>query len=274
MDIQKIHEQVLLPEVRVRTARSGGSGTVIWSQPSAEDKRHSNTYVLTCHHVIEDAITVRSEWDSRLGRERKQEFRNLVSVEFFDYESVPHGRRPVSSSVDAEVVAYDKSHDLAILKLRMVKAAPYVAGLFPLSETEDLRIGSSTVTVGCALGHDPIVTEGHITHMGDEMDYKLYWMSSAALLFGNSGGACFAADKKGDFKFVGVPSRVDIVGWGSPVTHLGYIAPIPRIREFLTEQGYEFLDVDSGKTEKQCADARAAKDEDEKRRMLVEGNRG
>ena len=273
MNIDKIYGQVLLPEVRVRTGTAGGSGTVIWSQPG-ENQRAHNTYVLTCAHVIEDAITVRSEWDSRLGRERKQEFRNLVTVEFFDYESVPHGRRPVSSSVDAEVVAYDRSHDLAILKLRMVKAVPNVAQLYPTAGVEGLRIGSETVTVGCALGHDPIVTEGHITHMGDEMDYKLYWMSSATMLFGNSGGACFALDADGNYRLVGVPSRVDVIGWGAPVTHLGYIAPITRIREFMEEQGYEFLDPDSGKTEAQCARERAETEEDEKHRLMVEGARG
>ena len=274
MDIDKIHAQVLRPEVRVRTAKDGGSGTVIWSAPDPLDLRHHSTFVLTCWHVIEDALTVRNEWDSRLGRERKQEFRQLVSVEFFDYDAVPHGRRPVSSTVDAEVVAYDKAHDMAILKLRMINVAPYVAALVPLADTELLRIGSPTVTVGCAMGHDPIVTEGHITHMGDEIDFKLYWMSSALSLFGNSGGACFAENDDGDYRMVGIPSRIDVIGWNSPITHLGYISPISRIREFLDEQGYGFLDPDSGKTEESCAEERAEREDQEKRRMIVEGARG
>lgn len=277
MDIDKVQTQVLYPEVRVRAARAGGSGTIIYSKPKEDNPKQFSSYAITCHHVIEEAITVRQEWDPKVGREKKTEFRQLVTVELFDYESVPHGNRPVNSSVDAEVVAYDKPHDMALLKLRSNKEVPYVAELFPKDLTESLRIGSPTITVGCALLHDPVVTDGHITHMGDEIDYKLYWMSSALSLFGNSGGAVFSNDKEGetgDYKFVGIPSRIDVIGWGQPVTHLGYFSPVTRVREFLEEQMYEFIDPSSGKTEAECEKNRKERADDEKRRLMVEGARG
>ena len=277
VDIEKVHTQILYPEVRVKTSKAGGSGTILYSALSAENPGEFVTYAITCHHVIEEAITVRSEWDPRVGRERKQEFRQLVTVEFFDYAAVPHGHRPVNFSVDGEVVAYDKTHDMALLKLRMIKPVAYVAKLFPKDQTDNLRIGSDTVTVGCALLHDPIVTEGQITHMGDEIDYKIYWMSSALSLFGNSGGAVFSTDGEngtGDYCFIGIPSRIDVIGWGTPVTHLGYFSPVTRVREFLDEQLYQFMDSDSGKTEAECIRLRKDREEEEKRRLNIEGARG
>lgn len=247
MKVQKLHKDVLYPQVRVRTAKAGGSGTVIYSD---KGKRGFSTFILTCHHVIEGALSVKKEYDPRVGMDRKKEYRQVVGVEFFDYESVPHGRRPVSNSVDADIMAYDKTHDMALLKLRMATKANYVAKLLPEDEIEDVKVGDKSYAVGCALLHDPILTEGMITHMGDEIDYNDYWMSSAQIIFGNSGGAMFRPDSE-DYYFIGVPSRIDVAGWADPITHLGYFSPISRVYEFIRNEHYEFI-VDSAFTEERC----------------------
>lgn len=269
VSLKELHEQVLYTQVRIIVKGSkgavGGSGTIIYSK---EGKRGYSTYVLTCYHVIEEAISVRKEYDPKIGRDRKFEYRQVVTVELFDYKSVPHGRRPVSSSVDADIVAYDKTHDLALLKLRTVNKMPYVANLLPLEAESKLVIGTPCYAVGCALLHDPILTQGIITHIGDEIDYKDYWMSSAQIIFGNSGGAVFVF-LDGKYYFVGVPSRIDIVGWGSPVTHLGYFTPVHRVYEFLKEQMFDFI-YDSKKTEEECeAERRKIKEAAEKRVLVA-----
>jgi len=247
MELEKLHQEVLYTQVRVKVAGVGGSGTIIYS---AEGKRGYSTYAITCHHVIEKALTVKKEYDPRVGMDRKKEYRQVVNVEFFEYDAVPHGRRPVSNSVDAEIVAYDKTHDMALLKLRMVTPAPHIAKLLPEDDIEKVWIGDKTYAVGCALLHDPILTEGMITHMGDEIDYNDYWMSSAQIIFGNSGGAMFRPNEEGYF-FIGIPSRIDVAGWSDPITHLGYFSPIGRVYKFIKDEHFEFI-VDSEFTEAQC----------------------
>ena len=270
-DIDALHEQVLFSQVRVKTSSAGGSGTIIYSQASAVGLVTFNTYAITCHHVIEDAITVKDEWDPKVGRQRKREVRQLVTVEFFDWSNVAHGNRPLNYSADAEIMAYDKDHDMAILRLRTIKKAPYVAMLMQDGEQRALRIGSRVVAVGSALLHDPVLTEGIITHFGDEIDGKLYWMSNAQIIFGNSGGAVFHAVTPHNYAFIGIPSRVAITGWGqTPITHLGYFSPISRIHEFFREQTFQFLSPGSGKSEADCEEERRAIREREERKLVVE----
>lgn len=184
-DLSKLHREVLWPQVRIKAEKAGGSGTIIYST----DK---STFALSCDHVISEAVKVRKEWDSKLTREAKKEYRQVVTVEFFDYENSPHGHRPITYTVDGDIVAYDKPHDMALIKLRVKKPYPYVAKLLPLNEVERIQIGTPVHAVGAALLHDPILTTGIVTHMGDEIDYKDYWMSNANIIFGN----CITGDSR------------------------------------------------------------------------------
>lgn len=268
MDIRKLHEQVLFPQVRVKTQKAGGSGTIIYSAPSEDGTTH--TYALTCHHVVDEAISVKNEWDSKVGRERKREFRQLVTVEFFDWSNVVHGHRPLNYSCDAEIMAYDKDHDMALLRLRTIKPAEYVAKVMAPGDDRAMQIGSPVVAVGCALLHDPVLTEGIVTHFGDEIDGKLYWMSNAQIIFGNSGGAMFATGKNADYEFIGIPSRIAISGWSSPITHMGYFSPVTRVHEFFDEQTYQFLTPGSSATEKSCEEERKRIKEREERKLVME----
>ena len=54
------HEQMFYPTVRVRTNKSGGSGTVVYS------KKHDGeayTYVVTNHHVVDNCIKIVKKWN-------------------------------------------------------------------------------------------------------------------------------------------------------------------------------------------------------------------
>lgn len=258
MDLRK---EVLYSQVRVRTHQAGGSGTIIYS-------KDDSTYILTCHHVVDTVISVKKEWDSKLGRDRKREFRQIVNCEFFDYENMPHGHRPINYSLDADLIAWDRDHDMALLKLRTLKPSKYTAQLPKLEDIVNFDVGSKLVAVGCALGHDPILTEGIITHQGDEIDFKDYWMGNAQIIFGNSGGAVFSP-LDGSYQFVGVPSRVAISGW-SAVTHIGYFSPISRVYKFFDEQLYHFLIPGHSHTEADCTKERKKLQEEENRKSRDE----
>lgn len=262
-DISALHRQVLYTQVRVRTDKAGGSGTVVWSQKAGD---FYSTYVLTCHHVIDSALMVTTEWDSLLQRDRKQEKRSPVMVEFFNWAGVPHGKPPLTIGSLADIVAYNAKHDMALLHLKLAQP-PIVAQSLSPGRIKEVVIGTSAVAVGCALLHDPILTTGIVTHQGDIIDYADYWMSNAQIIFGNSGGGMFVqlAD---NYFFVGIPSRVAVTGWSNAVTHLGYFSPINRIYDFYREQVFDFLTPGSLRTEAQCAADRDAKRKLEDRKQL------
>ena len=157
-------DAVLQSQVRVRTPDSGGSGTVIYSKKT--DDGFFSTYAITCWHVVDSAVTLEEKWDSLLQRDRKQEMKQPVSVEFFRWDAVPHGRSPLTSGTLADVVAYDQSHDMALLHLRLA-TQPMVAKMLPPDRITSVTVLSPVVAVGCALGHDPIMTTGTVTHLGD-----------------------------------------------------------------------------------------------------------
>ena len=258
----KLHKQVLWSQVRVRTQTAGGSGTVIYSE-KGEDGYYS-TLIITCQHVISDAVKIESKWDSLLKKERKMEIIQPVVVEFFDWEGVPPGKSPLTSGATAHIVAYSEKHDMALIQLRL-KEKPPTALLLPRARIEDVAIGSPTWAVGCALGHDPVLTQGIVTHQGDIVGEVDFWMSSAQIIFGNSGGGMFF--ESDEYYFIGIPSLVSVSGWGNAITHMGYFSPVSRLYTFLDEQIFDFLIPGSEKTEQGCADERKAKrkHEEEKR---------
>jgi S1-C subfamily serine protease len=261
--LDRLHRAVLFTTVRVRTAQVGGSGTVIYSRPREKGGKDYSTFVLSCHHVIEDAITLKREWNALAGKELKREYRQRVQVEIFDY--LPSTAVDTTRTYEADILAYDKDHDMALLRLATARQMEYVAKLYPKGAEDNLRVGMKVYAVGATLGHDPIITEGAITHRGDIIDYKDYMMSSAAICYGNSGGAVFLADT---FEFIGIPSRVAVVGWGVPISHMGYFSPVHRLYQFLDEQMFEFI-YDDSVTEADCEKGRKEKRDLEERKLQV-----
>lgn len=234
MDLEALHDHVLKPCVRVRTRRAGGSGTVIYS---AEGEDGHSTYVLTNHHVVEDAIRVVEKWDPILQRNAKRDERDLVEVHFFTYRW--SSRVVGANTIEAEIMAYDRDEDLALLKLRGTDPVPGVAKLFPRGEERRLRVGERILTVGCGLGEPPVLTDGFISVFGREIDGREYWLITSPAIYGNSGGGTFLETGE----FVGVPSRIAVTGLlgQTAVTHLAYIAPITRVYEFLENQRFRFI---------------------------------
>jgi S1-C subfamily serine protease len=224
------HEKMIYPVVRVTEGRSAGSGTVIYCQ--AKDGKY-DTYVLTNHHVIADAITVTEEWSPIEKKDVKTERRSVVYVEIFQYRdlSVPVG----TLKIEADVVAYSRNEDMALIKLRSDKCIDHVADLAP--EKSQRYILDVTYAVGCSLAFPPLPTAGIITRLNMLIDSLPFHMSSAQIIYGNSGGAMFNADRE----LIGIPSRGMVAGWGTPVTHMGFFIPIDRFYAWAKKEEYDFL---------------------------------
>lgn len=263
---EKEHKEMLYPAVRVRTEKAGGSGTIIYSREIPGKTEEFETYILTNHHVIEDAVQFKKRWDAIAKREKVAENRQTVQVEIFEYK---YGSTIVGSSAfDADIVAWDKDHDLALLKLRTIKAFKYIAKLFPAGKEEEVKLFAPSYAVGCSLGHSPIPSTGMITGKNDEIDNKSFWMSSAQIIFGNSGGSMYL---KESHEFIGVPARVSgyMAGFNMDVvTHMGLFIPITRVYEFLLEQYYQFI-YDKKYSSKTCEDLRKKKQAIEEKKILL-----
>jgi len=237
MDIQELHEKILYPVVRVRTLKAGGSGTIIYSKPDKQNKYES--FVITCAHVIDDAISIKREWDSFLKRKIEKEFTEQVQVEIFDY--VDLSKVNSSNAIRADIIAYDKLVDIAILKLDSPKPCPYIAKLIDKDKIDSPRLFMDAYASGCSLGHDPICNQGQITYLNEKIENKQYLMSNCSSIFGNSGGALFLADTG---EQVGITARISSIqlGFGFDIiTWMGFSIAPQEIYKFIDEQELKFL---------------------------------
>jgi len=265
-EIKSEHEDMIYPVVRVRYERVGGSGLVIYSKPTPENKSVYETYVLTCHHVIEDAIKFIEEWSPLAGRNVKTEDRAEVQVEIFEYEGL--SRLVGGTTYNAEIMAWDKQLDIALLKIKSQRKVEYIAKMYPKGKGDKIYLGMPVCSVGCSLGHEPIINYGTLTGKHDRMENKEYWMSTANIIFGNSGGAEFLKDTH---EYIGITARVSGVNLGFSVdiiTWMGFFVPITSIYKFIDKQLFMFL-YDSNYTSKQCAEMRKKKRKEEERKLYL-----
>lgn len=261
LEIETLHEKFLYPTVLVRSKEAGGSGTVLFSKKTDRSGEECATFVLTNAHVVDSSVQYKTEWDNFAKKEIKKEIKSPVDVHFFKYKY--QSQQIGTFSVTAKIVAFNKEEDLALLKLDDPNPAKYVAKLYPRDKLNELRIFDKVICVGAGLGHPVFPTHGEITSlMGPEdlIENKQYMMTSAASIFGNSGGALYL---KRTQELLGVPSRISValVGFGgSPISHMSYSIPFTRIYQFLEDNCFHFV-YDSNYTESQCEDLRKQKEE-------------
>jgi len=239
MTRQELHEKILYPVVRVRTDKAGGSGTVIYSQPDPKNPEEFLNFVMTCQHVIDDAITTKKDWDSLLKKEIKKEFTKLVTVEVFDY--VYMSKVNSTNSYRAEILAYDKHKDIAILKVLSPKKFDYTVKIIPREEIPNLKLFTDVYACGCSLGHEPFANWGQITFLNEDIENQPYLMNNASSIFGNSGGALFLAENGYQ---IGISARITglQLGFGFDViTWMGFAIHPDTIYKFFDEQELKFL---------------------------------
>ena len=237
------HEAYIYPVVRVTYGNSGGSGTIIYSKEIEVGKY--STYILTNYHVIENAITITEEWDSILAKKIPIERRNVVYIEQFKYHniSIPVG----TMRIEADIKIYNKIEDIALLKLRYDELIKTIAKLPKTEEDYKYYVLNESIAVGCSLLFPPLPTVGVITRVGFLIESLPYDMSSAQIIYGNSGGAMF----KSNGILIGMPSKIAVTGWiGLPITHMGLFIPINRVYEYFKEEHYNFIfDLDINEKE-------------------------
>jgi S1-C subfamily serine protease len=239
LNVEELHKRILYPVVRIRTAKAGGSGTVIYSKPDPDNKDEYQTFVMTCAHVVDDAISTKKEWDSLLKKKIEKEITEQVQVEIFDY--VYLSRVNSSNAFKADIIAYDKAQDIAVLKLDSPKPYAYVATIIPREKIKDVKLFTPAYASGCSLGHEPFANAGQITFLSEMIENRLYWMTNCSSIFGNSGGAIFLADTG---EQVGITARISgiQIGFGMDIiTWMGFSVAPQRIYEFFDEQELMFL---------------------------------
>lgn len=258
-------EKTLYSSCRVRADRARGSATIVASLP-LENKYE--TYAFTNHHVVEENIKVKKEYDPLVGKEVPRELKSVVEVDFPRFK----GDRVLGyNSVQADILLYDKHQDIALLRFRDVAQYP-AAVLIPKKDVERLQFLQTILTIGAALGEHPIGTLGLLSGMQIEIDNFEYWISTAQSIFGNSGGGVFA-ELDGVWYFLGIPSRIAVLPIGfsqQAITHMGYFVPPHRIHKWLEDTHYQYL-YDTNFTKAQCDKAREAKKAEEMRKLLLSG---
>ena len=237
MNQKDLHDKVLYPVTRVKTGKAGGSGVLVYSEPDPNDETKYVNIVLTCQHVIDSAISVKDEWDSLLKREIKKDIMEEISVEIFDYDG---SKISSANSSQAEIIAYDKGHDLAAVKLHNSRPMDYVATIYPKDELDQLQMFDEVWTSGCSLLHDPFSNKGELTYLREMIDQKSYIMYNAPSIFGNSGGGVF----HGNGTLLGLCSRITNIqlGFGIDVmTWMGFGTHPSMIYEFFEHHELQFI---------------------------------
>ena len=238
LTVQEVHDKVLYPVVRVRTGNSGGSGVLIYSEPDPDNEGRYINIALTCQHVVDSAIKIRDEFDPVLKQQRKSDYFEEVAIEVFDYD----GSKLISSnSTQADIIAYDKHHDLAAVRLHNFRQQPFVSSIIPKNDIDELKIASPVVTCGCSLLHDPFPNNGTLTYLREVIEQKAYLMSNAPSIFGNSGGGLFHGETG---HLLGLTSRVTVtqMGFGMDVqTWMNFSTHPDRLYEFFEHQELQFL---------------------------------
>ena len=153
----------------------------------------------------------------------------------------------------ASIVGYDRSTDVAVLKIDADRPLPFVT----LSNSDNLEVGDVVFAVGNPLGIGKTVTMGIISAtmkselgvLGEDGSYENFIQTDASINPGNSGGALL--DAKG--RLIGINTA--IISQTRSSIGIGLAIPVNMARKVLTDfvEGGElrrgFLGVSLGETE-------------------------
>lgn len=165
-------------------------------------------YIITNHHVIDDAAS--------------------ITVTMYD-----------DTAYDAELVGYDESNDLAVLKIEADGLTPVIFG-----DSDKLQVGDSVVAIGNPLGELTFsLTSGTVSAldrtitMSNNVSMDLI-QTDCAINSGNSGGALF--NLYGEV--VGITNaKYSGSGGGASIDNIGFAIPLNSVRgivQSLIENGY------------------------------------
>ena len=221
LDITQIDTSKLMTAAEVYAANVGSTvgittsiTTNFWGYQSTSAASGSgfiisdDGYILTNFHVIEssDSVTVA-----------------LYSGEEYD----------------AQVIGYDESNDIAVLKIDAQGLAPVVLG-----DSDNLNVGDDVIAIGNPLGELTFtLTAGKISAKGREVTFSNnvtmdLLQTDCAINSGNSGGALF--NMYGEV--IGVTNaKYSSSGSEASIDNIGFAIPMNSIRsivESIIEKGY------------------------------------
>jgi len=130
------------------------------------------------------------------------------------------------TELNAEIVALDAEHDLAVLKVASPKPLPFLH----LGHSHDLMPGETVIAIGNPLGYKHTVTTGIISAIDRELrfdqhrSYKGLIQTDASINPGNSGGPLL--NVLGDLIGINTAIRGD-------AQNIGFAIPVDRLHELL-----------------------------------------
>jgi serine protease Do len=129
---------------------------------------------------------------------------------------------------DARVIAYDREHDLAIIKIDA--SAPLK--VMPMGTSSDLMLGESVFAVGNAFGYEDTVTSGIVSSLSRDVEvnetqsYENLIQTDASINPGNSGGPLL--NLEGEVVGINVAIRAN-------AQRIGFAIPIDDARKVLAK---------------------------------------
>ena len=165
-------------------------------------------YILTNYHVVEDSTSIK--------------------VSMYD-----------GSSYDAQLIGYDESNDIAVLKVDAEDLSPVVLG-----DSGNLNVGDSVMAIGNPLGELTFsLTAGVVSALDREVTLSgnvtmELIQTDCAINSGNSGGALF--NLYGEV--IGITNaKYSSSGSGASIDNIGFAIPINSVMnivESIIEKGY------------------------------------
>lgn len=167
-------------------------------------------YIITNYHVIEGS--------------------DSITVSLYD-----------GTSYAAELIGYDESNDIAVLKVDAEGLTPVVVG-----DSDNLNVGDSVIAIGNPLGELTFsLTSGAVSALDREITLSSnvtmdLIQTDCAINSGNSGGALFnlygevigVTNAKYSSSSSGSGASIDNIGFAIPINH------IKKIVESIIENGY------------------------------------
>ena len=166
-------------------------------------------YLLTNFHVIEDS--------------------DSITVTMYD-----------GSTYEADLIGYDESNDIAVLKIEAEDLAPVILG-----NSDNLNVGDSVVAIGNPLGELTFsLTSGAISAMDREVTMSngttmRLMQTDCAINSGNSGGALF--NLYGEVIGITNAKYSSSSSTGASIDNIGFAIPINQARSIaqsIIEKGY------------------------------------
>ncbi len=165
-------------------------------------------YIITNYHVIENS--------------------DSITVSLYD-----------GTSYEAELVGYDESNDIAVLKVDAEGLTPVVVG-----DSDNLNVGDSVIAIGNPLGELTFsLTSGAVSALDREVTLSNsvtmdLIQTDCAINSGNSGGALFnlygevIGVTNAKYSSSGKEASIDNIGFAIPINH------VKGIVESIIENGY------------------------------------